>query len=524
MDANDFRKAGKEMIDYMADHIEGLAQHPVVPSVKPGFLINQLPNSAPNEGECFDKIMEDVKKLIIPGMTHWQHPDFHAYFPAGNSFPSILGEMLESALGCIGFSWAASPSCTELEIQIMDWLGQAIGLPENFLHSSGTGGGVLQGSASESVLVAMIAARTKAFKKHRLCSGTRLVAYCSNLAHSCVEKAALICNVRLHQLEPGTDYSLDGETLRKAMERDVNDNLIPFFVCATIGTTSVCSFDNMASISSVLTRLALEVWLHVDSAYAGNAFICPEFQHLLLDGIEAVDSLEFNANKWMLTNFDCGCMWVKDRLALENSLCVDPLYLKHDHQHLTTDFRNWGIPLSRRFRALKLWFVIRTYGICGLQKYIREHVRLAKRFTKSLLKDKRFEQIGRTYMGLICFRLRGENGLNERLLSVINSSGQLFMVPANVKDKYVIRFCVCSPKANDREMDRAWSIIANAADRVLADDIIEMTLRPKDLSPADLASNSFSFPSKPLHAAGEDVAGLVKRYLSITERSFFTRA
>ncbi|KMY91771.1 uncharacterized protein Dsimw501_GD10312, isoform B [Drosophila simulans] len=399
MDSTEFRKRGMEMVEYICNYLETLNERRVTPSVEPGYLRHLLPTEAPQEPEDWDQIMRDVEDKIMPGVTHWQHPRFHAYFPAGNSFPSILGDMLGDGIGCIGFSWAASPACTELETIVLDWLGKAIGLPDHFLalKEGSTGGGVIQTSASECVLVTMLAARAQALKRlkaqhpfveegHLL---SKLMAYCSKEAHSCVEKAAMICFVKLRILEPDDDASLRGQTIYEAMEEDELQGLVPFFVSTTLGTTGSCAFDNLPEIGKQLQRFP-GVWLHVDAAYAGNSFICPELKPLL-KGIEYADSFNTNPNKWLLTNFDCSTLWVRDRIRLTSALVVDPLYLKHGYSDAAIDYRHWGVPLSRRFRSLKLWFVLRSYGISGLQHYIRHHIKLAKRFEELVLKDKRFE-------------------------------------------------------------------------------------------------------------------------------------
>ncbi|CAG9761061.1 unnamed protein product [Ceutorhynchus assimilis] len=475
MDCDEFRSRGKEMIEYICSYLHNIDTRRVTPSIEPGYLRKLIPEDAPVEPEDWDSIMADVESKIMPGVTHWQHPRFHAYFPSGNSFPSILGDMLSDAIGCIGFSWAASPACTELETIVLDWLGKAIGLPDEFLafKEGSRGGGVIQTSASECVLVSMLAARAQALKRlkqqHPFVEEgvllSKLMAYCSKEAHSCVEKAAMICFVKLRILEPDEKSSLRGKTLMMAMEEDETMGLIPFFVSTTLGTTSCCSFDNLPEIGQVCQKFPC-IWLHVDAAYAGNAFICPELKYLL-DGIEYADSFNTNPNKWLLTNFDCSTYWVRDRLRLTSALVVDPLYLQHGYSDATIDYRHWGVPLSRRFRSLKLWFVLRSYGIAGLQKYIRLHIRLAKRFEVHVLNDRRFEICNDVKLGLVCFRLKAPDKVNEKLLSNINASGKLHMVPSSVNDKYVIRFCVVSHIATENDIDHAWEVICEFAEELL---------------------------------------------------------
>ncbi|KAK1134068.1 hypothetical protein K0M31_011853 [Melipona bicolor] len=471
MDIEEFRMRGKEMVEYICEFMSNIHNRRVTPDVGPGYLRPLLPSEAPQEPESWEDIMRDVESKIMPGITHWQHPRFHAYFPAGNSFPSILGDMLSDAIGCIGFSWAASPACTELETIVCDWFGKAIGLPTDFLYfnSGSKGGGVIQGSASECILVCMLAARAQAIARlkesaaHAHLDETallgKLMAYCSRESHSCVEKDAMICFVKLRILEPDEKSVLRGETLRQAIEADVAEGYIPFFVSITLGTTACCSFDNLREIGPVCKKYS-GVWLHVDAAYAGNSFICPELKYLMA-GIEYADSFNTNTNKFLLTNFDCSCLWVRDRFKLTGALVVDPLYLQHTHADTAIDYRHWSIPLSRRFRSLKLWFVMRSYGISGLQAYIRNHVQLAKRFEALVRKDARFELCNEVVLGLVCFRAKGTDKLNQKLLSTINDSGKLHMVPARVNQRFTIRFALAAPNATASDVDIAWSIITD---------------------------------------------------------------
>ncbi|KOB77527.1 Aromatic amino acid decarboxylase [Operophtera brumata] len=462
MDVEEFRVRGKEMVDYICTYMNTLNSRRVVPSVEPGYLRAALPSEAPNYPEPWDDVMTDVEKKIMPGVTHWQHPRFHAYFPAGNAYPSILGDMLSAGIGCVGFSWAsanlflvaASPACTELEIIMLDWMGKAIGLPPAFLpfEEGSKGGGVINGSASECVLVSMLAARANGIKrlKHQFPNVdeglllSKLIAYCSKEAHSCVEKAAMICFVKLRILQPDEHASLRGETLKEAMDEDEEAGRVPFFVATTLGTTSCCSYDNLPEIGRVVRKFP-SVWLHVDAAYAGSSFLCPEHKHRLA-GVEYADSFNTNTNKLMLTSFDCSLLWVTNRYLLTSALVVDPLYLQHCYDHTAIDYRHWGVALSRRFRSLKIWFMLRSYGISGLQKYVRRHCELAKYFEKLVKKDDRFEVCNTVTLGLVCFRLRGgpdetkeqTDDINKKLLTNINASGKLHMVPASLRDNFVI--------------------------------------------------------------------------------------
>lgn len=416
MDTEQFRKYGKEMVDYICNYVDNKNAVEVLPSIDAGYLSKLIPDEAPIKGESFDKILEDVETKIMPGIVHWNHPNFFAYFPAGNSFPSILGEMLSAAFGTIGFSWASSPAATELETIMLNWYAKALDLPKFFLSDEpgSIGGGALQGSASECVLVAMIAARARAInelkgktnntKVHDSIFLPQLVAYSSKEAHSSIEKAAKMSIVRLRILETDKHGVFRGDSLQKAIENDIASGLTPFFVVATLGTTGACNFDNVAELGQVVRSFTdFNIWLHIDAAYAGNSFICPELRPFKR-GVEFADSFATNPNKFLLTNFDASAFWVKDVRSFTESLTVNPLYLQHEHAS-AIDYRHYGIALSRRFRSLKLWFVFRTYGIAGLQKYIRNHITLAKRFRDHVLSDGRFEVNNDVHLGLVCFRM-----------------------------------------------------------------------------------------------------------------------
>ncbi|KAL3994461.1 Aromatic-L-amino-acid decarboxylase domain protein [Acanthocheilonema viteae] len=470
MSSTEFRKYGKEVVDYIADYIENIQKRRVVPAIEPGYLRNLLPDVAPQHAEPFEDVINDFDRYIMPGITHWQHPRFHAYFPAGNAFPNLLADMISDAIGAVGFSWAACPAMTELEIIMLDWLGRMIGLPDAFLPftENGKGGGVIQGSASECNFVSLLAARFEVLKELRqrfpfVEEGlllSKLVAYCSKEAHSSVEKACMIGMVKLKILDTDAKFRLRGQTLRLAIEEDRNLGLIPFFVSTTLGTTSCCSFDVLSEIGPVCQEN--DLWLHVDGAYGGSAMICPEFRPLM-EGIEYAMSFNTNPNKFMLINFDCSTMWVKDRYKLTQALVVDPLYLQHSWTDKAIDYRHWGVPLSRRFRSLKLWFVIRVYGVEGLQDYIRRHCRLAKLFEQLIRADNIFEIVGDVILGLVCFRMIASEEMNQELLTKLNSSGRIHMVPASLNGRFVIRFCVCAEHATEKDIQVAYDFISQTA-------------------------------------------------------------
>ncbi|UYV77933.1 DDC [Cordylochernes scorpioides] len=374
----------------------------------------------------------------------------------------------------------SSPACTELEMTMMDWLGKMLRLPDHFLFSSdGTGGGIIQvtppiyfstyGTASEATFVALLAAKHKAGDKVE-----KLVGYASCQSHSSVERAGLLGGVKICLLETDDRLRLRGDTLREAIRRDRAAGLVPFFVCATLGTTNTCAFDHLVEIGRVLYAEKVCVpgqdeglWLHVDAAYAGSAFICPEFRHLL-DGIEYADSFNFNPHKWLLVNFDCSAMWVKNSRELSEAFMVNPVYLRHQHQGEIPDYRHWQIPLGRRFRSLKLWFVCRLYGVHGMQEHIRKQVAQARDFQKMVETDSRFEVVYPSSLGLVCFRLKGTNDLNADLLKKINDRRHIYLVNTEVRGKFILRFAVCSRLTEAADISYAWQEIQEVATALLA--------------------------------------------------------
>jgi aromatic-L-amino-acid decarboxylase len=475
MQAPEFKDFAKEMVDYIANYLENIRDRPVLPQVQPGYLRPLIPDAAPKKPENWQDVMADIERVIMPGVTHWHSPKFHAYFPTANSYPAIVADMLSGAIACIGFTWIASPACTELEVVMLDWLGKMLELPKEFLAcSGGKGGGVIQGTASEATLVALLGAKAKAMQRIKAehpewddyTIVSKLVGYCSNQAHSSVERAGLLGGVKLRSIKADDNLQMRGEALEAAIKEDIAAGLIPFYVVATLGTTNTCAFDRLDEVGPVGNRY--NVWVHVDAAYAGSAFICPEFRYLM-KGIETADSFNFNPHKWMLVNFDCSAMWLKDPNWVVNAFNVDPLYLKHDQQGSAPDYRHWQIPLGRRFRALKLWFVLRLYGIENLQAHIRRHVGFAQQFAELCTADSRFEIVTKVQMGLVCFRLKGSNELNEKLLKHINGTGNIHLVPSKVNDTYFLRMAVCSRFTQPSDMEYSWKQVVASAEHVLAE-------------------------------------------------------
>jgi len=466
MNPQEFREFGRAVVDWIADYYEDIEKFPVLSQVQPGEIRSYLPKDAPQEPESFGAILRDMNKVIMPGVTHWQSPNFFAYFPANASGPSILGDFLSSALGVQGMLWATSPSCTELETLVLDWLVPMLGLPEKFLSSS-QGGGVIQDTASSSSLCAMLAARERVtnFTSNRKGCDGRLVAYTSNQAHSSLEKAAMVSGVgtdNLRLITVDDNFAMRPEVLAKQIEEDRKAGLTPFFVSATLGTTSSNAFDPLPTIGEICRTNKL--WLHVDAAMSGTAALCPEFRYLQ-QGLEFADSYTFNPHKWMFTNFDCNCFYVADRKSLINTLSILPEYLRNQATESgeVFDYRDWHIPLGRRFRSLKLWFVIRHYGIEGLQFHVRRHVALAQQFLAWVKQDDRFEVAAPAPLNLVCFRHHGGDKANEELMSRLNRSGDLYLTHTKLNGKFTLRLCVGQTNTDQRHVEQAWKRIQEEA-------------------------------------------------------------
>jgi aromatic-L-amino-acid decarboxylase len=456
-------------VDWIADYYDGIEGLPVLSQAKPGEVRNGLPSSAPVQGEPFQALLSDIDKVILPGVTHWQSPNFFAFFPANASGPSILGDLLSSALGVQGMLWATSPACTELETHVLDWLVPMLGLPDRFL-SSGTGGGVIQDTASSASLCAFLAARERATNyvtNRRGCDG-RLIAYTSTQAHSSLEKAAMISGIGLDNLrliEVDQSFSMSGDALAAQVKRDRNAGLIPFFVSATIGTTSSNAMDPLPQIAEICRKHGL--WFHVDAAMSGTAAICPEFR-CFQEGVELADSYTFNPHKWMFTNFDCNCFYVADRKALIDTLSILPEYLRNQatESGAVFDYRDWHIPLGRRFRSLKLWFVIRHYGIEGLQHHVRQHVALAQQLVAWVRQDDRFEMAAPSPLNLVCFRHRAGDAANEEIMHRLNQSGDLYLTHTRLNGRFTLRLCVGQTNTELRHVEQAWRRIQEESDKL----------------------------------------------------------
>jgi aromatic-L-amino-acid decarboxylase len=466
MSPEEFRRWGHAVIDWIADYQRNVERYPVLSPAKPGEIRAKLPADPPARGEDFTAMLEDMRRVVMPGITHWQSPNFYAYFPSNNSGPSILGDLLSSGLGVQGMLWATSPACTEVETHVLDWLVRMLGLPEKFLSTS-AGGGVIQDTASSSSLCALLAARERAtnFRTNAKGSDGSLVAYTSTQTHSSIEKAMKIAGMgsdNLRLIEVDERFALRPDALATAIAADRKSGKVPAFVCATIGTTSSNAIDPVRAIGEICRRE--KIWLHIDAAMSGTAALCPEFR-FTHDGVELADSYTFNPHKWMFTNFDCNVFYVADRKALIETLSVLPEYLRNQATETgaVIDYRDWHIQLGRRFRALKLWFVIRHYGVEGLQHHIREHVALAQEFASWIASDKDFEIAAPHPLNLVCFRHKGGDDRNQRMMETLNASGELYLTHTKLNGKFTLRLCIGQSQTQRRHVEKAWKSIKESA-------------------------------------------------------------
>lgn len=527
MSPDEFRRLGHRAVDWIADYWARLESFPVLSRVAPGGVRDLLPADPPEKGAGeagYDGVFADLSRIILPGITHWQSPNFFAFFPANASTPGVIGEMLSAGLGVQGMLWATSPACTELESLTLDWLAKATGLPGSFLSTSERGGGVIQGTASEATLVAILSARRRAVRA-LAGGGARgdsaspegsaapsagagpsparapehsLVIYASTQAHSSVMKAAMIAGLalgpgdhrRVRLIDTDDTYAMDAGALERAMRDDVSRGLAPCGVVASVGTTGTTAIDPVERIAAAIDRVfpseraPARPWLHVDAAHAGAACVCPEMRHLFR-GVDRADSLCFNPHKWLLTNFDCDAYWTSDRDALIGAMSITPEYLRNSatDSGRVIDYRDWQVPLGRRFRALKLWLVMRHFGLQGLRDHVRSHLAMARWFEDRVREDRRFEIAAPRTINLVCFRLRGDgpesDARNRALMDLLNRSGELYLThtvlpgsraawdpgspAARLAGRLVLRMAIGASTTTQAHVERAWERISSAA-------------------------------------------------------------
>lgn len=467
MTPDEFRHWGREAVEWVARYLERLEEFPVLSQVEPGDIRASLPAHPPEHGEQFDAVLHDLDQVILPGITHWQSPRFFGYFPANVSGPSVLAELLSAGLGVQGMLWSTSPACTELESHVLDWMVELLGLPSRFL-STGAGGAVIQDSASSATLCALIAARERATGGVTNQRGVDrpLAVYASTQVHSSLEKGVRIAGLgsdALRWVGVGESYAMRVDELERQIEADVARGVVPCMVAATVGTTSSNALDPVRAIGEVCARHG--VWLHVDGAMGGTAAVCPEFR-FVNDGLELADSYCTNPHKWMFVNFDCDAFFVADRQALVGALSILPEYLRNTatESGAVIDYRDWQVPLGRRFRALKLWATIRHYGVSGLRERIREHVRLAQEFAEWVRADDCFELAAPAPLNLVCFRHREGDEASQAVLERVNRSGELFLTHTRLDDRFVLRMSIGGTLTERRHVEAAWRAIRAAAD------------------------------------------------------------
>jgi len=455
MSPDDFRRYGYQVIDWVADYLETVGDRPIVPDVQPGDVRAMLPDRAPERPESFDAVLADLDSVVMPGVTHWQSPGWFAYFPANTSPPSILGELVAAGLGVQGMLWSTSPAATEVEEVVADWLVDLLGLPVGW-KTTGPGGGVIQMSASDSTHTALVVARERAAG-----AVEDMVVYASEQAHSSIEKGARVAGFGHVRLIPvDGEYAMRPDAFEEAVRGDIAAGRIPVAVVSAVGTTATTAVDPVRQIGEIAREHG--IWHHVDAAYAGTAMICPEFRHHQ-DGLELADSYTFNPHKWMFTNFDCSMFYVADRRPLIEALSILPPYLRNEASASgqVIDYRDWHVPLGRRFRALKLWFVLRSYGAEGIRHHVREHVALARSFTERVEDHPLLELFAPTPFGLVSFRHIGGNEATTALATTINESGWAFVTPSTIDDTAFIRVSIGQAHTTAEHVDRLWGLIAD---------------------------------------------------------------
>lgn len=458
MTPDEFKQWGYRFVDWIADYLSHPERYPVLPEVKPGEIGERLPPHPPADPESFELVLRDLDRIIVPGLTHWNHPSFFAYFPNTGSEPGIFGEMITAALNVNGMLWRTSPAATELEERVMTWLREMLGLPAGFK-------GIIFDTASISSFHALAAARETISERAVREDGIGgpgapvLRMYASEQAHSSIEKSAMALGIGrrgLVKISTDSEFRMDVRALQTAIEKDLREGLRPFAVVATVGTTSTTSIDPVSLIADVCAKY--DLWLHVDAAYAGSAAILPELRHIL-DGCERADSFVTNPHKWLLTPMDLSAFFCRRPEMLRRAFSLTPEYLKTAEGDAVTNTMEYTLQLGRRFRALKFWMVIRHYGVEGLRTTIREHVRLAQVFASLVKADPRFEVVAPVPFSTVCFRLKAGENENQALIDRVNASGKAFISHTRLNGKLTLRFAVGNMRSSEQDVRAAWEII-----------------------------------------------------------------
>ena len=462
MTPEEFKKWGYRYVDWIADYLSHPERHAVLSKVKPGDIRKQLSKAPPEDPEPFDSILQDLDRIIVPGLTHWNHPSFLAYFPTTGSEPGILGEMVTAALNVNGMLWRTAPAATELEEHVLNWLRQMIGLSDSF-------NGMICDTASMSTFHALAAAREgvagnsgHSVRDDGICGpgSPVLRIYASEQAHSSVEKSAMALGIGRRGLAKiGTDseFRMDVQALESAIATDLLEGVRPFAVVATVGTTSTTSIDPVPRIAEVCEKHQL--WLHVDAAYAGAAAILPEQRHIL-EGCDRADSFVVNPHKWLLTPMDLSAFYCRRPEMLRRAFSLTPEYLKTAEGDSVTNGMDYTLQLGRRFRALKFWMIVRHYGVEGIRAVIREHIRLARMFVSLVEKDSRFEVVAPAPFSTVCFRLKAGDAENQAMVDRVNATGKTFISHTILNGKLTARLAIGNGRTSEEHVRAAWAVIA----------------------------------------------------------------
>ena len=461
MSPEEFRASAHEVVDWMADYLRDIRDYPVLPHVEPGALIDRLPASGPEQGEPMKAILEDFRKLIVPGITHWNHPRFHAYFSTSASGPGILGEMLAAVMNVQHMLWKTSPAATELEQVALGWLRQWLGLSDEFF-------GIIHDTASIASMHAILAAREMASPATRF-SGEhpRMILYTSEHAHSSIDRGAMTVGIGLDNVRhvpADAEFRMQPDALSAMIEEDLAAGRKPFCVVATVGTTSSASIDPLPAIAAIAERYGL--WLHVDAAYGGPAAVLEECRYIL-DGCARADSIVVNPHKWLFTPMDLSILYTRNPAIMRRAVSLEelPAYLVTAQHERALNYSEYSVALGRRFRALKLWFVLRYFGREGIAQVLRSHIRMAKELAQEIGGDPRFELAAPAPYPLVCFRYRGTDAENRNLLERINASGSTYLSGTVLQDRFVLRFAIGNIATTDEDIRATWELIRSSSPR-----------------------------------------------------------